>query len=82
MYEESEMESQLTLQGEMKNNCSEMVSEDGRLRTKVSSGLFGVFLVIFFCWLGVFLVFWGGGVETCVTLFLYIFGMVNYLFFS
>ncbi|KAM6211070.1 uncharacterized protein WM294_006588 [Sarcoramphus papa] len=35
VYEESEMESQLSLQGEMKNNCSEMVSEDGRLRTKL-----------------------------------------------
>ena len=84
VYEESEMESQLSLQGEMKNNCSEMVSEDGRLRTKVSSGLFGVFLVIFFCWLGFFW-FGGrgvGGVETCITLFLYIFGMVNYLFSS
>lgn len=41
--EEREMESQLSLQREMKNNCSEMVNEVGRLRTKVSSGLFGVF---------------------------------------
>ena len=42
-YEEKEMESQLNLQGEMKNRYSEMVNEVGRLRTKVSSGLFGVF---------------------------------------
>lgn len=41
--EEREMESQLSLQREMKNNCSEMVNEVGRLRTKVSSGFFGVF---------------------------------------
>ncbi|NWZ47760.1 ANR26 protein, partial [Haliaeetus albicilla] len=35
VYEEREMESQLSLQREMKNNCSEMVNEVGRLRTKV-----------------------------------------------
>ncbi|XP_069658395.1 ankyrin repeat domain-containing protein 26-like [Haliaeetus albicilla] len=35
IYEEREMESQLSLQREMKNNCSEMVNEVGRLRTKV-----------------------------------------------
>ncbi|NWU17540.1 ANR26 protein, partial [Cephalopterus ornatus] len=35
MYEEREMESQLNLQGEMKNRYSEMVSEVGRLRPKV-----------------------------------------------
>ncbi|XP_069658164.1 ankyrin repeat domain-containing protein 26 isoform X5 [Haliaeetus albicilla] len=34
-YEEKEMESQLNLQGEMKNRYSEMVNEVGRLRTKV-----------------------------------------------
>lgn len=45
-YEERERESQLNLQGEMKNRYSEMVNEVGRLRTKVSSGLFGVFLVV------------------------------------
>ncbi|NXD70523.1 ANR26 protein, partial [Eolophus roseicapillus] len=35
VYEEREMESQLNLQGEVKNRYSEMVSELGRLRTKV-----------------------------------------------
>ncbi|NXI43616.1 ANR26 protein, partial [Galbula dea] len=35
VYEEREMESQLNLQGDMKNKYSEMVSEVGRLRTKV-----------------------------------------------
>ncbi|NWR39120.1 ANR26 protein, partial [Tachuris rubrigastra] len=35
VYEEREMESQLNLQGEMKNRYSEMVSEVGRLRPKV-----------------------------------------------
>ncbi|KAM6213308.1 ankyrin repeat domain-containing protein 26 [Sarcoramphus papa] len=35
VYEERERDSQLNLQGEMKNRCSEMVSEVGRLRTKV-----------------------------------------------
>ncbi|KAM9259337.1 ankyrin repeat domain-containing protein 26-like, partial [Cariama cristata] len=35
MYEERERESQLNLQGEMKNRYSEMVSEVGRLTTKV-----------------------------------------------
>ncbi|XP_074024588.1 ankyrin repeat domain-containing protein 26 [Numenius arquata] len=35
VYEERDRESQLNLQGEMKNKCSEMVSEVGRLRTKV-----------------------------------------------
>ncbi|KAM9250298.1 LOW QUALITY PROTEIN: ankyrin repeat domain-containing protein 26-like [Cariama cristata] len=35
MYEEREMESQLNLQGEMKKRYSEMVSEVGRLTTKV-----------------------------------------------
>ncbi|XP_074915319.1 ankyrin repeat domain-containing protein 26 isoform X12 [Buteo buteo] len=34
-YEEKEMESQLNLQGEMKNRYSEMVNEVGRLRAKV-----------------------------------------------
>ncbi|NWW95542.1 ANR26 protein, partial [Rhynochetos jubatus] len=34
-YEEKEMESQLNLQGEMKNRYSEMVSEVGRLKTEV-----------------------------------------------
>uniref|UniRef100_A0A663F3W0 Ankyrin repeat domain-containing protein 26 n=2 Tax=Aquila chrysaetos chrysaetos TaxID=223781 RepID=A0A663F3W0_AQUCH len=34
-YEEREMESQLNLQGEMKNRYSETVNEVGRLRTKV-----------------------------------------------
>ncbi|XP_074878228.1 ankyrin repeat domain-containing protein 26-like [Buteo buteo] len=34
-YEEKEMESQLNLQGEMKNRYSEMANEVGRLRTKV-----------------------------------------------
>ncbi|XP_074915154.1 ankyrin repeat domain-containing protein 26-like [Buteo buteo] len=34
-YEEKETESQLSLQREMNNNCSEMVNEVGRLRTKV-----------------------------------------------
>ncbi|KAM6320946.1 ankyrin repeat domain-containing protein 26 [Aegotheles albertisi] len=34
-YEERESESQLNLQGEMKNRYSEMVNEVGRLRTKV-----------------------------------------------
>ncbi|KAK0675237.1 ANR26 protein, partial [Pygoscelis papua] len=36
VYEERERESQLNLQGEMKNRYSEMVNEGGRLRTKVS----------------------------------------------
>ncbi|KAF1515454.1 Ankyrin repeat domain-containing protein 26, partial [Eudyptula albosignata] len=36
VYEETETESQLNLQGEMKNRYSEMVNEGGRLRTKVS----------------------------------------------
>lgn len=40
VYEERERESQLNLQGEMKNGYSEMVVEVGRLRTKVSSGFF------------------------------------------
>ncbi|NXW32846.1 ANR26 protein, partial [Phaetusa simplex] len=35
VYEERERESQLNLQGEMKNRYSEMVNEVGRLRTKV-----------------------------------------------
>ncbi|XP_064512136.1 ankyrin repeat domain-containing protein 26 isoform X10 [Pseudopipra pipra] len=35
VYEEREIESQLNLQGEMKNRYSEMVSEVGRLRPKV-----------------------------------------------
>ncbi|XP_050179732.1 ankyrin repeat domain-containing protein 26 isoform X2 [Myiozetetes cayanensis] len=35
VFEEREMESQLNLQGEMKNRYSEMVSEVGRLRPKV-----------------------------------------------
>ncbi|NXF82416.1 ANR26 protein, partial [Sclerurus mexicanus] len=35
MYEEREMESQLNLQGEVKNRYSEMVNEVGRLRPKV-----------------------------------------------
>ncbi|XP_064302817.1 ankyrin repeat domain-containing protein 26 isoform X2 [Phalacrocorax carbo] len=35
VYEERERESQLHLQGEMKNRYSEMVNEVGRLRTKV-----------------------------------------------
>ncbi|XP_008939079.1 PREDICTED: ankyrin repeat domain-containing protein 26-like, partial [Merops nubicus] len=35
LYEERERESQLNLQGEMKNRYSEMVNEVGRLRTKV-----------------------------------------------
>ncbi|NXN45384.1 ANR26 protein, partial [Rhinoptilus africanus] len=35
VYEEREKESQLNLQGEMKNRYSEMVNEVGRLRTKV-----------------------------------------------
>ncbi|XP_027749469.1 ankyrin repeat domain-containing protein 26-like [Empidonax traillii] len=35
VYEEREMESQLNLQGEMKNRYSEMVSEVGRLRPKI-----------------------------------------------
>lgn len=42
VYEERE--SQLNLQGEIKNRYSEMVSEVGILRTKVSSGLWGCFL--------------------------------------
>ena len=41
VYEERE--SQLNLQGEMKNRYSEMVNEVGRLRTKVSYGLLGRF---------------------------------------
>ncbi|KAF1485533.1 Ankyrin repeat domain-containing protein 26, partial [Pygoscelis antarcticus] len=36
VYEERVRESQLNLQGEMKNRYSEMVNEGGRLRTKVS----------------------------------------------
>ncbi|NWU48436.1 ANR26 protein, partial [Dromas ardeola] len=36
VYDERERESQLNLQGEMKNRYSEMVNEVGRLRTKVS----------------------------------------------
>ncbi|KAM6146981.1 ankyrin repeat domain-containing protein 26-like [Phoenicopterus ruber ruber] len=37
-YEEKERESQLNLQGEMKNRYSEMVNEGGRLRTKYLQG--------------------------------------------
>lgn len=37
VYEETEMESQLNLKGEMKSRYSEMVSEVDRLRSKVSS---------------------------------------------
>lgn len=40
VYEEREMESQLNWQGEVKNRYSEMINELGRLRAKVSFGLF------------------------------------------
>lgn len=43
--------SQLSFQGEMKNSCSQVASEVGKLRRKVGSGLFGGFeVIIFFCW--------------------------------
>lgn len=40
------MESQLNLQGEMKNRSSKLINEVGELRAKVSTGLLQVFLVM------------------------------------
>lgn len=48
---EREKESQLSFQGEMNNSCSEVASQVGKLRRKVSSALLSGFEVMtFFCW--------------------------------
>lgn len=50
-YAGKKRESQLSFEGEVKNSCSEVANQVGKLRRKMSFGLFGgLEVILFFCW--------------------------------